>query len=100
MPCREEQPQRGEEVLDPDRRRFLQAGLGVAGAIVAASSFARTETAASLLPLDMTTTGPEDIPRKPLGRTGERVSVLGLGGDHPRPARAPPEARRRLHETG
>src|SRR2546427_288451 len=100
MPYREEQPQRREEVLDPDRRRFLQAGLGAAGAIVAASSFARTETAASLLPLDMTTTGPEDIPRKPLGRTGEHVSILGLGGDHPRPIGSPTEGRPLVPQTG
>ena len=99
MPYREEQPQRGEEVLDPDRRRFLQAGLGAAGAIVAASSFARTETAASLLPLDMTTTGPEDIPRKPLGRTGERVSILGLGGYHLGTIGSATEASRLVHEA-
>ena len=61
------------EVVDPDRRRLLKAG-GTAGAIVAMSSLVhRGAAGASLLPLDATNTGPEDIPRKPLGRTGERV---------------------------
>src|SRR5882724_9522735 len=99
MPYREEQPQRREEVLDPDRRRFLQAGLGAAGAIVAASSFARTETAASLLPLDMTSTGPDAVPTKPLGRTGERVSILGLGGYHLGTVASVTEAIRLVHEA-
>ena len=36
-----------------------------------------------------------DIPRRPLGRTGERVSAIGLGGWHlalpPVPATVPPQ---------
>src|SRR5436189_2266688 len=99
MAYHEEEPRRGEEVADPDRRRFLKAGLGTAGAVVAASSIARTETAASFLPLDVTTTGPEDIPRKPLGRTGERVSVLGLGGYHLGTVGSATEASRLVHEA-
>src|SRR5947199_1940110 len=30
----------------------------------------------------MTNTGPDQIPRKSLGRTGEEVSIIGLGGYH------------------
>jgi aryl-alcohol dehydrogenase-like predicted oxidoreductase len=62
---------------DPDRRDFLQAA-GLAGAGLALS--------ASLLPaaeppqLELTNTGPDQIPRKPFGKTNERVSVIGLGG--------------------
>jgi len=99
MAYHEEGPRRGEEVADPDRRRFLKAGLGTAGAVVAASASARTETAASFLPLDMTTTGPEDIPRKPLGRTGARVSILGLGGYHLGTVGSATEASRLVHEA-
>src|SRR5262249_36623902 len=65
----------------PARRRFLRAGLAGAGATLA-GSLLPPSAAAALLPIEMTTTGPEDIPRKPLGRTGEQVSILGLGGYH------------------
>jgi aryl-alcohol dehydrogenase-like predicted oxidoreductase len=58
------------------------------------------EAAASLLlPLEMTSTGPESIPRKPLGRTGEHVSVLGLGGYHLGTLRTVDEALRLVHEA-
>jgi uncharacterized protein len=85
--------------MDPDRRRVLKAGLETAGAIVAVSSLVHTAAAASLVPLDMTNTGPEDIPRKPLGRTGERVSVLGLGGYHLGTVGSATEAIRLVHEA-
>jgi aryl-alcohol dehydrogenase-like predicted oxidoreductase len=35
-----------------------------------------------LAPLPMTNTGSDQIPRKPLGKTGLEVSVLGCGGHH------------------
>lgn len=66
-----------EEHADPDRRKFLGAGLASAGLAVAAASLPAGET---LAPLPMTNTGPDQIPRKPLGRTKERVSIIGLGG--------------------
>ena len=37
---------------------------------------------AAAVPLAMTNIGPDQIPRKPLGRTGEQVSIIGLGGYH------------------
>lgn len=82
-----------------NRRRFLQAGLGAAGAIVAGGSLARTAAAAALRSLDMTNTGPEQIPHKPLGRTGERVSILGLGGYHLGTVASVTEATRLVHEA-
>jgi predicted aldo/keto reductase-like oxidoreductase len=61
-----------------NRRRFLQAGLVSAGTVMAAQAI----SAALLAPLEMTNTGPGQVPRKPLGRTGEQVSIIGLGGYH------------------
>jgi predicted aldo/keto reductase-like oxidoreductase len=85
--------------MDVDRRRFLKAGLGAAGAIVPVSSLVHTAAAASRRPLDMTNTGPDKIPQKPLGRTGERVSILGLGGYHLGTVGSAREASRLVHEA-
>ena len=41
-----------------------------------------SSAAAAAPPLAMTNTGPDQIPRKPLGSTGEQVSIIGLGGYH------------------
>ena len=73
--------ERAEAAQDVDRRRFLQAGLASAGA-VAAGPLLHSSAAAAAAPLAMTNTGPDQIPRKPLGRTGEQVSIIGLGGYH------------------
>ncbi len=56
-----------EQHPGPDRREFLQAGAGAA-------------LAAPLAPLELTQDGPDAIPRKRLGNTGEQVSAIGLGG--------------------
>jgi aryl-alcohol dehydrogenase-like predicted oxidoreductase len=72
---------RAQAAPDIDRRRFLQAGLTGTGAMVAASLM-HGSAAAAATPLAMTNTGPDQIPRKPLGRTGEQVSIIGLGGYH------------------
>ena len=61
----------------PNRRDFLHtaglvgAGLTVYGASLRAQAPPR---------LELSNTGPDRIPRKPFGRTGETVSVIGLGG--------------------
>jgi uncharacterized protein len=61
----------------PDRRDFLQTA-SLVGAELALS--------ASLLPaeeptqIELTNTGPDQIPRKPFGKTKERVSIIGIGG--------------------
>jgi uncharacterized protein len=73
--------ERAEAAPDVDRRRLLQAGLAGTGAIVAASLM-HSAAAAAATPPAMTSTGPDQIPRKPLGRTGEQVSIIGLGGYH------------------
>ncbi len=59
------------------RRGFLQT----AGAIGAGVAFAGPLVGAqSTTTLDLTNTGTDQIPRKPFGRTSERLSVIGLGG--------------------
>jgi hypothetical protein len=63
------------------RRRFLQSGLAAAGAMVA-EPLLRTTALADLAPLEMPGTGPDSVPRTPLGKTGEQVSIIGLGGYH------------------
>jgi uncharacterized protein len=61
-----------------DRRDFLQ-GAGLLGAGVALSeSLLQAQEAAPKL--ELSNTGPDTIPRKPFGRTKEKVSVIGLGG--------------------
>jgi len=57
----------------PNRREFLQA----TAAGVAATAIAPAVAAAG--PLEFNDAG---IPLRPLGRTGEKVSILGLGGFH------------------
>ena len=89
-------PPRIDDVEDPDRRRFLQTGLG-AGAIVAAGSLART--AAATGSPGVTSTGTDAIPTRPLGRTGARVSILGLGGYHLGTVASVTDAIRLVHEA-
>jgi len=61
----------------PNRRDFLQtAGMVGAGLTVYGASL-RVQAPPRL---ELSNTGPDRIPRKPFGRTGETVSVIGLGG--------------------
>jgi aryl-alcohol dehydrogenase-like predicted oxidoreductase len=61
----------------PDRRDFLQTA-GVVGAGLALSESVLRAKAPPQL--ELSDTGPDKIPRKPFGRTAEKVSVIGLGG--------------------
>jgi aryl-alcohol dehydrogenase-like predicted oxidoreductase len=63
------------------RRSFLRTSVAGAGAAIAESCL-RPSAVAALTPLQMIDVGPGSIPRKPLGRTGEHVSIIGLGGYH------------------
>jgi aryl-alcohol dehydrogenase-like predicted oxidoreductase len=61
----------------PDRREFLEtAGIVGAGAALSQSLL----RAGDQPRLELTNTGADEIPRKPFGKTKERVSVIGLGG--------------------
>src|SRR5689334_14958028 len=83
---------------DPNRRTFLRQA-GAAGAGVAlASGLAPADTPGTEA-LPLSNTGADRVPRKPLGRTGQHVSVLGIGGAHLGRAASLPEATRIVHEA-
>jgi aryl-alcohol dehydrogenase-like predicted oxidoreductase len=61
----------------PDRREFLRS----AGLLGASLALSRTLLRAEPSPrLELTNTGPDQIPRKAFGRTADRLSIIGLGG--------------------
>src|SRR6202162_6046002 len=64
-----------------ERRSFIQAGLASAGTALAPSAL-HSQVASAALPPQMTNSGADQIPRRPLGKTGEQVSIIGLGGYH------------------
>jgi uncharacterized protein len=70
----------------PDRREFVQAA--ALGAVAAAA-----------LPGSASADDPDAIPRRPLGKTGEKVSCLGLGGYHIGTAASKEAAARIIHEA-
>src|SRR6266446_3222102 len=90
--------ERATAAADLDRRRCLQAGLAATGKVVAGSMLHSSALAAAE-PLAMTNTGADQIPRKPLGRTGEQVSIIGLGGYHLGTMRARDDAVRLVQEA-
>src|SRR5947209_755766 len=61
----------------PDRRDFLQTAGLVGAGLALSGSLLRAEPPRQL---ELSNTGPDKIPRKPFGKTAERVSVIGLGG--------------------
>jgi aryl-alcohol dehydrogenase-like predicted oxidoreductase len=81
----------------PDRREFLRR----AGALGAGAALgeALPPAAADPAPLGLSDTGPDRVPRKPFGKTREKVSVLGLGGAHLGRAPSFKEAERILREA-
>ena len=64
-----------------ERRSFIQAGLASAG-IVLAASVLPSHIVSAAVPPQMTNRGADQIPRRPLGKTGEQVSIIGVGGYH------------------
>lgn len=73
-----EQPPATAEI---ERRSFIQAGLASAGTVLV-SSVLHCQTASAAVPPQMTDNGADQIPRRPLGKTVEQVSIIGLGGYH------------------
>ncbi len=80
------------EASEPDRRDFLQAGLVGAGAALAVPLLAAES-------LELSDVGPDKIPRKPFGKTKERLSVIGLGGFSVGSAPSYKEAEQIVHEA-
>ena len=74
------QNERSQVTPEIERRGFIQAGLASAGTVLAASVLASQIGSAAVPP--QTTNGADQIPRRPLGKTGERVSIIGVGGYH------------------
>jgi predicted aldo/keto reductase-like oxidoreductase len=62
---------RSSELPNPSRREFIQAGAGLAAAALAAGGAAPARA-----------TNAAGIPLRPLGRTGENVTMICLGGYH------------------
>jgi uncharacterized protein len=64
-----------------ERRCFIQAGLASAGTVLA-NSVLYSQVASTALPPQTTNNGADQIPHRPLGKTGQQVSIIGLGGYH------------------
>jgi aryl-alcohol dehydrogenase-like predicted oxidoreductase len=64
-----------------ERRSFLQAGLASAGTMLA-TSVLPGPIASAALPQQLTSSPADQIPRRPFGKTGELISIIGLGGYH------------------
>src|SRR5258708_1200455 len=82
------------ETDGPDRRAFLQEAAALGGAAALDE-----EVWAWGGGVEMTNMGPDKIPRKPFGKTGVQVSILGIGGAHLGRARSLDEATRIVHEA-
>jgi aryl-alcohol dehydrogenase-like predicted oxidoreductase len=75
------QSRQSEEGPEVERRRFIQAGLASTGSVLS-HSFLRGPIPAPAVPPQTTTASVDTIPRRRLGKTGEQVSIIGLGGYH------------------
>src|ERR1700675_1383354 len=75
------QNERSQVTPEIERRCFIQAGLASAGTALA-TSVLPSQIVSAAVPPQMTNSGADQIPRRPLGKTGEQVSIIGLGGYH------------------
>ena len=64
------------------RRDFLKARASMAAGLAASTSMARTETEQKPPTAAARTVRKGDMLYRTLGRTGEQVSLIGLGGYH------------------
>src|ERR1700732_1241654 len=75
------QNEHSQVTAEIERRCFIQAGLASAAAVLG-TSVLRSQVASAAVPPQMTNSGADQIPRRPLGKTGEQVSIIGVGGYH------------------
>jgi aryl-alcohol dehydrogenase-like predicted oxidoreductase len=75
------QNERSQVTPKIERRGFIQAGLASAGTVLARSVLLGPIASASVPP-QVTNRGADQIPRRPLGKMGEQVSIIGVGGYH------------------
>jgi aryl-alcohol dehydrogenase-like predicted oxidoreductase len=73
--------EQSQATAEIERRCFIQAGLASAGTVLA-NSVLHSQVASAALPPQMKNNGGDQIPRGSLGKTGEHVSIIGLGGYH------------------
>jgi aryl-alcohol dehydrogenase-like predicted oxidoreductase len=73
--------EQSQATAEIERRCFLQAGLASVGTVLA-NSVLHSRVASAAVPPQVTNNGGDQIPRRPLGKTGEQVSIIGLGGYH------------------
>jgi aryl-alcohol dehydrogenase-like predicted oxidoreductase len=86
-----------EKPAHPDRRDFLQTAGLIGAGIALSESFLGAQEAPPQL--ELSDTGPDKIPRKPFGRTKERLSIIGIGGYSLGDAPSPKEAIAIVHEA-
>src|SRR6202161_1998926 len=75
------QNERSQITPEIERRGFIQAGLASAGTVLA-TSVLPNRIVSAVVPPQMTNNGADQIPRRRLGKTGEQVSIIGVGGYH------------------
>jgi aryl-alcohol dehydrogenase-like predicted oxidoreductase len=73
--------EQSQETPGIERRCFIQAGLASAGTVLA-NSVLQSQIASAAIPPQVPNNVADQIPRRPLGKTGEQVSIIGLGGYH------------------
>jgi hypothetical protein len=81
MAVQRRQNEQSQAAPEIERRSLIQAGLEFAGSVLA-DSVSLGQIASAAPPSQITNSGAEQIPRRPLGKTGEQVSIIGLGGYH------------------
>jgi aryl-alcohol dehydrogenase-like predicted oxidoreductase len=87
-----------DNVRQPDRRRLLAAGIAGVTATCAAA-FLGESAGGFHLPDDVQRGTRDDVPRRPLGRTGQQVSIIGVGGYHLGTLASADDAIRVVHEA-
>ncbi len=92
------QSEESQATPEIERRSFIQAGWASAGTVLA-TSVLHSQIASSALPPQMTNSAAEQIPRRAFGKTGEQVSIMGLGGYHLGIVKSPDLAVRLVQEA-
>jgi aryl-alcohol dehydrogenase-like predicted oxidoreductase len=93
-----QQNERSQVTPEIERRCFIQAGLGSAGTVLA-TSVLPSQIVSAAVPPQMTNSGADQVPRRPLGKTGEQVSIIGVGGYHLGTVKSSDLAVRLVHEA-
>src|ERR1022692_241486 len=94
--CR--QNERSQVTPEIERRCFIQAGLASAGTVLA-TSVLPSQIVSAAIPPQTTNSGADQIPRRSLGKTGEQVSIIGVGGYHLGTVQSSDLAVRLVHEA-